>query len=82
MATTRGLTPTQTRIYNLLLDGMPHAKSELFALLDDELADANGTAVFKHVSEMRRVLGQRGEDVVCRNGCYYLTRYTGRPWAE
>lgn len=76
------LTPTQARIYELLLDGMPHAREELRGLLNDEMALENGKAVDMAVSRLRNAIEDQGEDVVARFGVYYLVRRVGRASRE
>ena len=45
------LTPTQNRIYELLLDGRKHSKDELLGLLWDDMSGKDSLAV--HLSTMR-----------------------------
>lgn len=55
-------TPTQRNILRLLADGKPHARDEIH-MLCCECAEVD--VVRAHISMMRKVLAERGEDVVC-----------------
>ena len=68
----RGFTPTERRIYDMLSDGTLHSVTELMTVLDDELALP--MAIRPHISKMRAKLSQSGEDIVSRDGGYYLAR--------
>ena len=68
-------TPIQERILQVLSDGRAHTKAELFACLDDELADRNGTAVNRQLGKMREQLRPNGEDIICE---FYLKKYLYR----
>ena len=57
------LTPTQTRMMEVLRDGMPHDREELHACLDDNLSAL--TAIQPHLTYIRKVIRIRGEDVLC-----------------
>ena len=48
----------------LLADGRPHRKDELWACLDDELADRNGSAIRVHVFNLRQKLRRTGEWII------------------
>jgi hypothetical protein len=56
-------TPTQQRIIDLLSDGMPHDRYEIFGCLDDNLSKLS--AIWFHMSSIRRVVRPRGEDILC-----------------
>lgn len=60
-----GLLPTHQRIMKVLLDGLPHKRSELHACLQDELADSK--TVISHLCNLRKILRPKGLDVVCRS---------------
>lgn len=62
-ASSNGRTPTQIRILEMLADGLPHTFEELHTCLDDELASR--PAVSMHISNLRKVLRPKGEDIVC-----------------
>jgi hypothetical protein len=68
-------TPTQERILKVLSDGKAHHKRELFACLDDELADPKGSAVVRHIVDMRKQLRPNGQDIICE---YYYQKYLYR----
>lgn len=76
------LTPTQQRLYDLLLDGYPHSRDELISLLDDEFNERPEDCVYAHLSNMRKQLGPHGQDIVTRgiNGksTYRLVRHITR----
>jgi DNA-binding response OmpR family regulator len=59
------LTPTQTRLLSVLLDGEPHTRADLRSqgVNGDEL-DGFDT-LNKHVSNLRRHLRPIGQDIVC-----------------
>jgi hypothetical protein len=65
-------TPTEARIYAKLSDGHLCTISELFMCLEDELAKPQAIAF--HISNMRKRLADAGEDIVWRDGGYYLAR--------
>ena len=56
-------TPTEQRLLTILSDGMPHKRSELLAVLPDELGGFGN--VRKHLTQIRKRLRPRGEDVIC-----------------
>ena len=62
------LTPTERRFLDALEEG-PHSKSELHALLDDELAELNGTAVAAHITNLRGKLPK--SFIIVSTGCLY-----------
>lgn len=57
-----GYTPTETRILDLLRDGLPHRREEVFACLDDDLAQMD--AIYPHVCRLRRKLQEHGQDIL------------------
>ena len=63
MSGNNGFTPTESRILDLLKDGLPHRREELHALLDDDLAELS--AVQRHVSTIRKRLNLKGQDILC-----------------
>lgn len=64
MANGNGFTPTQARIIQLLSDGLPHKRDDVFAAcIEDDLATV--TALQLHISNLRPHLRARGEDIVC-----------------
>ena len=58
------LTPTHQRMIRVLMDGLPHHRSELHACLDDELSGR--TAVNKQLCTLRKITRTHGMDVICR----------------
>lgn len=56
-------TPTESRILAVLADGRPHSRAEILACLDDELAMP--TAIFFHISNIRKKLAPFGQTVLC-----------------
>lgn len=54
-------TPTQQRMLNVLADGRCHSAQELHACLFDDLAPLS--AIYFHVSNLRKVLQRQGEDI-------------------
>lgn len=58
-----GFTPTHKRMLAVLADGLPHRREELHACLSDELGPINNIHV--HISNMRKKLRARGQDIVC-----------------
>ena len=58
-----GFTPTQQRMLAVLSDGLPHTVEELLSCIDDTLASKQN--VQHHVSDARKVLRPRGQDVIC-----------------
>ena len=59
------LTPSQTILYNILQDGMPHHKSELLAALDPEGMMENSTFHW-HLSKLREKIRPGGHDIICQ----------------
>lgn len=55
------LTPTQLKLLRLLSDGRPHTPEELQSLCPDDMTGS----VRMHVSNLRKFLQPRGEDIVC-----------------
>lgn len=80
------LTKTEQRIYDLLADGLPHAREELCRCMDDELSKPQ--AIFTHLNRMRTKLRARGEDIACeykyetRSYAYQLRRTLSNPYRE
>jgi len=74
--TQQQFTPTQQRIMDVLRDGEPHRREELWACLEDPLASIQN--IRPHLTAMRKVLRPRGEDVLCvwvnRRFCYRWVR--------
>ena len=72
-------TPTQRKIFDMLLDGQPHTKKELHGCLWDDMNDDPDNCLKAHISTMRRIIGLQGLDIVARghNGTtqYRLVRY-------
>lgn len=58
------LTPTERRIFELLSDGRPHRKQELFACMDDELAE--WTAVKRRLTCLRKKIRDDGLEIICQ----------------
>ncbi len=68
----REFTPTQSRIYKILCDGLPHSREELWRVIEDDLAVMG--IVRAHVCKMRPRLRARGMDVMSsfvNNTMYY-----------
>jgi DNA-binding winged helix-turn-helix (wHTH) protein len=59
----RSFTPIEARIIQVLSDGMAHTRQELHQCLDDDLSRLS--SIQFHISNIRRKLRGRGEDVVC-----------------
>ncbi len=57
------LTPVQTRMVEVLSDGLPHTRKELEACLFDELSGRN--AMNMQLSRLRKKLRPNGEDILC-----------------
>ena len=73
---TEGLTPTETRLYDILKDGYPHPSAQLHATLGDDLTDHSTLKV--HLSNLRLKLQRHGRDISSKvNGhtSYRLVRY-------
>lgn len=72
----RGFTPTQADMIKMLSDGLPHTRQELFTCLRDDLARLQ--AINMHLSNCRKILRPRGEDIICelvnRRICYRHVR--------
>jgi hypothetical protein len=56
-------TPVERKMLRVFSDGLRHTKGELFGCLNDDLARAS--AVWFHVSNLRRKLRPAGQDIVC-----------------
>jgi DNA-binding response OmpR family regulator len=56
-------TPTEQRFLALLSDGLPHDRRELHSLLWDEYSELSAIQV--HLSNIRKRLRPRGEDIIC-----------------
>lgn len=69
-------TPTELRLLLVLSDGKPHTRTELHAVLPDELGPYQN--VQRHVSNIRKILRVQGQDIVCvwhkRTLCYQQIR--------
>lgn len=77
------LSPTHKRMLDILKDGAGHTRDELHACLYDE--QGIGKNVHSHLTELRRRLKRRGEDVICELGTdrvfrYRLVRTLGNPY--
>ncbi len=57
-----GYTPTETRILDLLRDGLPHRRDEVFKCLDDDLADIS--AIYPHMTRLPKKLQPKGQDIL------------------
>jgi hypothetical protein len=55
-------TPTQQRMLQLLMDGLPHSPAELHGCLYDEMSAVR--TVKYHLSTMRKILRPAGLDVL------------------
>ena len=64
-------TPTQQAMLQVLSDGMPHRKEDLYACLPEGYY-SDMKAVVNMVSKMRKKLQPLGQDVICeyRYGVY------------
>lgn len=62
--TNNSFTKTQTAILAVLADGQLHTREELHACLPDELSGAS--AVRFHVSNIRKSLRPKGQDIICQ----------------
>lgn len=56
-------TPTESRILHALSDGMPHRSADVLAFFEDELATKK--TLQSHLSNIRKKLAPKGEDIVC-----------------
>jgi DNA-binding SARP family transcriptional activator len=69
-------TPTQQLILTLLSDGMPHPREDVMSCLADPLSSRAN--LNNQLSDMRRLLRPRGEDIICqllnRRICYRHVR--------
>lgn len=63
-------TATEKKLLAILSDGMPHRRDELLSVLPDELGSFGN--VRKHLTQIRKRLRPRGEDVLCE---YYKRSY-------
>ncbi len=72
MGTNNGFTPVQIKMMAVLADGRPHPIAELHACLADELGPMDN--VYAHITGIRKKINRFGDDVVNRNGCYWLVR--------
>lgn len=66
------LSPTEQRLLELLNDGLPHDRTELYKALYDDLGDM--TVLRVHISNLNAKLRRVGREVVCRSYGKY-TRY-------
>lgn len=57
-----GYTPTESRILELLSDGLPHKRCEVHKCLEDDLAQIE--AIYPHVSRLRHKLQPKGQDIL------------------
>lgn len=64
-------TPTQQAMLQVLSDGMPHRKEDLYACLPEGYY-SDIRVVTVHVSNLRKLLKPQGMDIVCeyRYGVY------------
>ena len=60
-------TKTEVKILNILADGHPHPREELFTCIDDDLANLKRQLAF-HVCNIRRKLKPYGQTIVCQIG--------------
>lgn len=81
-----GLSLTQRKMVNLLLDYRPHTVEELHRCLADELSEV--TAIRSHITQIRKLLRRGGVDVQCQrkpygsteeSSTYYLVRLMASP---
>lgn len=63
MMNDNGFTKTQNAMLAVLSDGQPHTREELHKCLPDELSEMS--AVRFHISNIRKVLRPKGQDIVC-----------------
>ena len=59
-------TPTQRRMYDLLLEGHPVPKEVLQRCCEDELSSVQVVAV--HRGDMRKILLPKGYNIICQVG--------------
>lgn len=57
-------TPTQRRLLDMLSDGKPHRREELYGCIDDELADV-AKCLRVHLTHLRKKLRKLSQDVLC-----------------
>lgn len=57
-------TKTELRMLEVLSDGYPHTRLELFACCGDQLSDARST-VLVHIANIRKKIRPIGEDIDC-----------------
>ena len=60
----KGFTPTQTKILQILSDGLPHKFEELQQVLPDNLGGRK--ALNNHLQGIRYKIRPRGEDIICQ----------------
>ncbi len=65
-----GLTPTQARVYNLLLDGKWHSQQEMMRAIDDY---ADKDTLIGHIKKMKPILRDQGILINCskERGTHY-----------
>ena len=93
-ATAPKITPTQRRILAVLADGEAHSREELIACMSDAqgIDEDYGTSTYNclrmHISNLRKVLVPKGQDIVCvktswkigrRRPMYRQIRHLRRP---
>ena len=85
MSDTNGKVPRKTvrqKIMEVLSDGFPHPREELHACLWDELAEK--TTIQQHISDLRKVLNPKGEDITFFMsggvGYYEIRRLVASPY--
>lgn len=55
-------TPTEQRIIDLLSDGLPHARSELMGLLNDDMTTVKTLGM--HIYRIRNKLAGHGQNII------------------
>ena len=56
-------TPTQRCMLDVLADGMPHTRQELFACLQDDLSPLRN--IRAHITFLRKKLAPHGQNIIC-----------------
>jgi hypothetical protein len=74
-------TPVQSRMLEVLRDGLPHTRYELHDCLQDEMGPISN--IRSHLSSIRKKIRPFGEDIICelanRRICYRHVRLLASP---
>lgn len=64
-----GMRRTFVEMLRVLSDGKEHPREDLYPCLADELS-REGNSIYQHIALLRKLLRERGEDLLCRKGMY------------